>query len=495
MTKRVITSILLILCSLPLFGVDTSKFPAEHSPQIFVIFGATGDLTKRKLLPALTQLAKNEKLPKQFLCIGVGRRELSQVQFLEEISSFVSQKDPELWEKLKDKIVYLQGPFEKPETYEKISHLIKEFNLKWKAQANQLYYLATPQSSFDTIVKHLHHQNLLAEKEGSYSRILIEKPFGRDVSSAVQLQKQLSLHLNPEQVYLIDHYLGKEMVRNLLSLRFDNPLFESLWNREHIDHVSITVSEDLGIETRGTFWEETGLLRDMIQSHLMQLVCLTAMEKPKSHAEADIRKEKVRLMQSIRPFPDEKLDQYIIRGQYDEGVVNGTKVLAYRQEKGVAKDSGQETFIAAKLFIDSPRWSQVPFYIKVGKRLSGKFAEIALTFKSPKGDSPNQLILRIQPQEEVIFVVNMPTLDHSKIQTQRLSLNLREKYGNEIPDAYERLLYDAMLGDHSHFVSFEEHLISWRLFSPILQRWQQNPPRNFPNYESGSEGPDISALY
>jgi glucose-6-phosphate 1-dehydrogenase len=496
--------ILIICIWMPFLGYGDLQTETQIeeilAPQILVIFGATGDLTKRKLVPALVRLARNERLPKEFIFIGVGRREMSPAQFLEEISAFVPKDDMKFWEELRGKIVYLRGDFEKPETYERLSNLIKEINSDWKDKGDRLFYLATPVSNFTTIVKQLYQSNLLKNQE-ELSRVLIEKPFGHDLASAVLLQKELSQYLDASQMYLVDHYLGKEMVRNLLAYRFVNPIFESFWNHDHIDHVSITISEDIGVESRGAFFEETGLLRDIIQNHAMQLLSLIAMEKPESFSSEDIRKEKVCVLQSIRPFPICELDHFIIRGQYAEGIINGSNVPGYRQENGVAQNSAVETFVAAKLFLDTPRWKQVPFYIKAGKRLSKKYAEIAITLKTPQRESdqkgsPNQLIFRIQPQEEVVFELNLSGTGATEMApTKKLSLNLQDNQMHSFSNAYERILFDAMAGDPSNFASYEEHLIAWQLFSPVLDYWKQNPSLDFPDYVGGSEGPDISNLY
>lgn len=456
----------------------------DQKPQIFVVFGATGDLTKRKLVPALVNLLRHNKLSKEFTFIGIGRKELTYTQFCDDIGSFVQKKDQELWNELKSKITYLQGSFDKSETYEKLAHLLAE-----TPHANHYFYLATPQSGFGTIVKQLNEHQLLQNCENC-PRIIIEKPFGHDLDSALQLQKNLSHYAEKKQLFLIDHYLGKEMVHNLLSLRFNNSIFEPIWNSDYIENVTLTISEDIGIEGRGAFWEETGLLRDMIQSHAMQVISLIAMERPASFSGHEIRQEKLKVLEAIRPFPIDRLGEFIVRGQYGVGVIKGSQVPGYREESGVDPKSNVETFVAAKLFVDNPRWYQVPFFLKLGKRLTSRYAEVVIKFKSE-----NQLIIRIQPQEEIVLELNIPTPGFTDdIKKEKISFNLRKSYGESIPEAYERLLYHALQGDHENFVSFDEHLATWRLYTPVLEQWQKLSA-DFPNYVSGSEGPDVSLLF
>lgn len=336
-------------------------------PHILVIFGATGDLTKRKLIPAVVQLKRKGLLPDQFVCIGVGRREMSPAQYHNEIGSFIANEDREIWESFRKKMIYFSGNFEKKDTYARLLQLMQNFDQDLGTKGNRLFYLATPPANFAPIIEQIHQNGLLTDNghpANPWSRVIIEKPFGHDLASAVELQQEITRHLNESQIYLIDHYLGKEVVHNLLTFRFDNPFIESFWNNQLIDHVTITLSEDIGVGTRGAFWEQTGLLRDLVQNHIMQLVSLAAMERPSSFDAADIRKEKIKLIESIRPFQFEKLDSQIMRGQYGSGKLNGTEIPGYRQETGVAADSPVETFVAARLFIDNARWSGVRFTSK-----------------------------------------------------------------------------------------------------------------------------------
>lgn len=447
-------------------------------PQALVIFGATGDLTKRKIIPALLELEKKGELPKEFVCIGMGRRSLSEEEFRKEVGSFISNKDQKIWENFSKKVHYLAGPIEKKETYVQLAETLSKVAAK-----NFLFYLATPETHFLTIIEQL-DQNQLLKEENRFSRVIIEKPFGHDTVSALELQKQIALHLKDKQTYRIDHFLGKEMIHNLLTFRFANQFIESFWNQKYIDQVAITISEEIGVETRGSFFEQTGLLRDIVQNHAMQIVSLIGMEKPKQLTVDEIRKEKTKLIEAIRPID---LENDIIRGQYGPGIVNGKKVVGYRQEPGVSENSNVETYVQAKLFIDNPRWKNVPFIIKSGKRLPEKKTEIVITFKAEQGAAPNQLTIQVQPKEEISLMINseMPGFD-GKTAPKKLLLGSEK---GSFPEAYERLLHDAMSGDDAYFVSFEELLASWKLFSPVLEYWEKNPPKQFPNYVANTNPP------
>lgn len=472
--KKIICKLIVFLCFCLL---NSHSIAFAHSPSIpphiLVIFGATGDLTSRKLMPALQQLAEKEQLPEQFAIIGIGRKEMSDDQFRMQFGP----QDDLAWETFRKKIFYLSGTFENDETYAKLSELCTLLESQLQTKGNRLYYLATPADSFAPILEKINMHGLADGKGTSpekWSRVIIEKPFGHDLSSAINLQMDISHYLDDTQVYLIDHYLGKEVVHQLLPFRFTNTILEDLWNNQFIDHVDITLSEDIGVGTRGNFWEKTGLLRDLVQNHAVQLLSLVAMEEPKDFTADSIREEKAKLVSAIRPIPLEQIDDYITRGQYARGFSQGEEVPGYREEIGVAEDSFVETFVEAKLYIDNDRWMGVPFYIKAGKRLAKKFTEIVITFTSS-----DQLVFRIQPEEEIYFLVN----DH------KLTLPFSPSNTRPFPEAYERLFQEAMLGNSEHFVSYEELLASWRLFTPVLHYWQEHPPLDFPNYEAGSEGP------
>jgi glucose-6-phosphate 1-dehydrogenase len=349
---------------------------------------------------------------------------------------------------------------------------------------------------FPIIIQKLAAAGLLKEENGKWARVIIEKPFGHDLSTAISLQKELTQYLHESQIYRIDHYLGKETVQNLLVFRFANSIFESVWNYKHIEQVQITVAEDIGIGTRGAFWEETGLLRDIIQNHMMQLLSLIAMEPPVSLHASDIQNEKVKVLESVRPFSKEDFKKNIIRGQYGTGFINGQKVEGYRQEANVNPNSPVETYAAMRLFIDNWRWNGVPFYLRGGKRLPKKGTEIAIIFKDAPGvlfnvkNESNVLALRIQPDEGIAMRINCKVPGpYSPIQPVKMDFRYGSYFGQSPPEAYERLIWDCMQGDSTLFARVDEVEHSWRIFTPLLEYWAKTPPEHFPNYAAGSWGP------
>lgn len=471
-------------------------------PCILVIFGATGDLTAHKLMPAVYNLARESQLPAQFACVGFARRPKTHDQFREEmhtaINNFsrVKPVDQELWKSFQNQVFYHQSEFHEDEGYKKLKTLLDELDAKLGTKGNRVFYLSTQPSFFSMICEKLHQFGLIYDPEttkNKWSRIIIEKPFGHDLNSAITLQKDLMRFLKEDQIYRIDHYLGKETVQNILVFRFANSLFESLWNNRYIDHVQITVAEDIGIGTRGAFYEEAGLLRDIVQNHMMQLLSLVAMEPPVSLEANAIRDEKVKVLEAVR------LGNSIVRGQYGPGFVNGEPVIGYRQEKNVNPNSSVETFSAMRLFIDNWRWDGVPFYLRGGKRLPKRATEIAVTFKDPPGvlfqqsgkrrDS-NVLALRIQPNEGISLRINCKVPGPSSpIQPVKMDFRYGSYFGIAPPEAYERLILDCILGDSTLFARQDEVLASWKLFTPILDEWSSKKPVDFPNYASGTWGP------
>lgn len=490
----------------------TLKNPSEEienpsktaPPCIMVIFGATGDLTGRKLLPALYNLSLEGQLPTNFACVGFARREKDNEEFGNEMYKAINEhsrtknSDPRLWESFKERIYYHRSEFDQDEGYLSLDKLLKELDEKHGTKGNRVFYLSTQPSYFPLIIEKLKQHNLIysPEDQSKWSRVIIEKPFGHDLSSALALQKQISQSLDESQIYRIDHYLGKETVQNLLVLRFTNPIFESVWNNRYVDNVQITVSEDIGIGTRGHFFEEAGMLRDIVQNHMMQLLSLVAMEPPISMGASAIHSEKVKVMESIKPISQENLEHYAIRGQYGPGLVNGKTVAGYRQEPNVPPNSNVETYVALKLAIETWRWSGVPFYLRAGKRLPKRATEIVITFKevpvhlfSNKSIKKNILVIRIQPDEGVSFTMNckVPGIN-SPIQDVKMDFRYNQYFGMASPEAYERLLCDCMTGDSTLFARADEVLASWKLLTPVLDRWQQTSP-SFPNYAAGSWGP------
>lgn len=477
------------------------------SPCSLVIFGATGDLTQRKLAPALYNLNKEGLLPAHFACVGFARREKSNEDFRNELKEGVDKysrnkpADPALWESFSEHVFYHRSEFDKDEGYQELKKLLDELDKKFDTEGNRIFYLSVPPSYFTMIVEKLAKNGLIYNKNepNKFSRVIIEKPFGNDYDSAVQLQKELRHHLDESQIYRIDHYLGKETVQNLLVFRFTNPIFEQLWNRNHIDHVQITVAEEIGIGTRGKFWEEAGMLRDIVQNHLMQLVSLVGMEPPINLDADSIRGEKTKVIEACRPFPLDDLAHYAVRGQYAPGYIDGEEVKGYRQENDVKPDSNVETFVALKVFIDNWRWAGVPFYLRAGKRLPKRTTEIAITFKEApsvlfKANVPNTLVIRIQPDEGIALRMNckVPGLG-TLIQPVKMDFRYGAYFGSSPPEAYERLICDCMSGDSTLFARDDEVFASWKLLTPLLEKWREiagtDSTEPFPNYASGTWGP------
>ncbi len=477
-------------------------------PCILVIFGATGDLTSRKLFPALYNLQRDGQLPGHFACVGFARREKSNEQFRQEMHDAVNQfsrvkpVDESLWSTFSNQIYYHISNFDEDEGYEKLRQLLENLDKQHGTKGNRVFYLSTQPSFFPDIIQKLGEHQLIydtdKEKE-KWSRVIIEKPFGHDYKSAVELQQFVTHHLEESQIYRIDHYLGKETVQNLLVFRFANSLFEAFWNNHYVDHVQITVGEEIGIGTRGAFFEEAGILRDIVQNHMMQLLCMTTMEPPPSLSANAIRDEKVKVLQALRPIDMSHFSKYIVRGQYGPGFINGQKVVGYREEKNVNPQSPVETYAALKLYIDNWRWAGVPFYLRAGKRFPKRATEIAVVFKEVpqilfaqqgKKTDHNVLVIRIQPDEGISLRINCKVPGPSSpIQPVKMDFRYGSYFGLTPPEAYERLICDCMLGDGTLFARSDEVLTSWKWITPVLERWQESPPNDFPNYPSGTWGP------
>lgn len=477
-------------------------------PCIIVIFGATGDLTTRKLAPALYNLGREGLLPPNFACVGFARREKTHSQFREEfkqgVASFSRTKplDEKFWNTFQEEIFYHCSEFDSDEGYASLVTFLNQLDSRYGTRGNRIFYLSVQPKFFPVIVEKLHKHKLLYDihqQEEKWSRVIIEKPFGHDLSSALELQKSLSENLDESQTYRIDHYLGKETVQNLLVFRFGNSIFEALWNCRHIDHVQITVAEDIGIGTRGHFFEEEGLLRDIVQNHMMQLLSLVAMEPPASLSARAIRDEKVKVLQSIRPFNEVDLKENVVRAQYAPGFINGQKVKGYREEKDVSPNSEIETFVALKLFVDNWRWAGVPFYLRGGKRLPKRCSEIAIIFKEAPGvlfqqkgehNIPNVLAMRIQPDEGISLKINCKVPGPSSpIQPVKMDFRYSSYFGQTPPEAYERLIWDCILGDNTLFARADEVEQSWSILTPILSHWSAIKSKDFPTYASGTWGP------
>lgn len=478
-------------------------------PCILVILGASGDLTARKLLPALYNLAKEGQLSPQFACVGFARRTKTHEQFREEMKTAVAQfsrtkpLDEALWKTFQEHLFYHVSEFHDADGYRRLATLLQELDGKFGTKGNRVFYLATQPSFFTITCEKLHGAGLLYDAEkitDRWSRVIIEKPFGRDLESAKTLQKELTQFLKEEQIYRIDHYLGKETVQNILIFRFANALFESLWNNRYIDHVQITVAEEIGIGSRGSFWEEAGMLRDIVQNHMMQLLSLVAMEPPVNLSSGAIHDEKVKVLQAIRPFQKEEFELSCVRGQYGPGFIGGKPVIGYRSEKNVSPTSSVETYAALRLFVDNWRWAGVPFYLRGGKRCPKRATEIAIVFKEPpkvlfqqpgKFHEPNTLAIRIQPDEGTSLKINCKVPGPSSpIQPVKMDFRYGSYFGMSPPEAYERLIQDCILGDRTLFAREDEVLSSWELLSPLLTHWEETETREFPNYPSGSWGPE-----
>jgi glucose-6-phosphate 1-dehydrogenase len=466
-----------------------------------VIFGASGDLTKRKLLPALYNLAKDNLLSREFALVGLARQEMTAATFrqkcTEEAQHYATERiDPHVWDWFVRRLYYVPGDIGDPLAFRTLKQLLSEVDLECGTRGNYLYYLATAPSFFFPCVRQIGDAGLAAEDEGRWRRVIIEKPFGRDLGSARALNEDLQKVLTESQIYRIDHYLGKETVQNILAFRFSNGIFEPIWNRNYIDHVQITAAETVGVERRGGYYDGAGTLRDMLPNHLFQLLTLTAMEPPVSFDADVVRDEQVKILKAMQPFGDREVLVRAVRGQYGpQGLMAG-----YRQEAMVSPASRTETYVALKLFIDNWRWADVPFYIRTGKRLPKRVTEIVVQFKrapfvlfrqtSVDRLEPNRLVLHLQPDEGISLsfgakvpgpVVRLGAVD--------MAFNYANHFNATPQTGYERLLYDCMLGDATLFQRSDMVEAAWRIVAPIQNVWSALEPREFPNYSAGTWGP------
>lgn len=482
-----------------------------------VIAGASGDLCHRKLIPALFSLARARLLPPGFTILGLARTPMSDDAFRDSVTASMKKQGVDvtspLWESFAKGLHYHDGDYGADTTWTGLEARLTELDQLRGTGGNRLYYLAVPPTAFPTIIRALGTAGLShdefdpiagdATSRSGWVRIVIEKPFGRDLASARLLQRDVQGAFREDQVFRIDHYLGKETVQNIMVLRFANLMFEPVWNRRYIDHVQITVAESLGVEKRGGYYEEAGALRDMIQNHLMQVLSIVAMEPPATFRANEVRDETVKLVRAIRPFEADDVRRYTVRGQYDKGWVNGARVPGYRDEDGVSPTSRTETFAGARFMIDNWRWADVPFYVRSGKRLARKLSEIAIQFRKlphllfqngPQSEvEENALVIRIQPDEGISigFEAKLPG-PHMYLRPVRMDMRYGTTFGGESPDGYQRLLLDALLGDATLFARYDWVEASWRLVEPIVDGWKQTPPHGFPNYEAGTWGPHES---
>lgn len=474
-------------------------------PCVMVIFGISGDLTKRKLLPALANLAQEGLLSKQFAIVGFAVDQFDTNSFRAHLSEDIKQFeehsiDPKLWQWFMERLYYVQGDFKDPAAYQRLKNQVEEAEKKHETQGNYFHYLAVSFSFFSLIVQKLGEIGLTKEENGKWTRVIVEKPFGHDLPSAKQLNKELKQILTEKQIFRIDHYLGKETVQNLMVFRFANSMIEPLWNRTYIDHVQITAAESVGVEHRGAFYETAGALKDMVPNHLFQLLTLTAMEPPISFEADAVRDKQAEILHALQiPTPEEVLHN-TVRGQYGEGTEEGQKVPAYRNEPNVAPDSNTETFVALKLKIDNWRWGDVPFYLRTGKRLAKRATEIAIQFrrtpfmlfrKTPiKDPRTNRLVIHIQPDEGISwrFAAKVPG-SVMKLGLVNMDFDYARDFGTSHSTGYERLLYDCMLGDATLFQRADMVEAGWAAIEPVIDVWKALPARGFPNYAAGSWGP------
>jgi glucose-6-phosphate 1-dehydrogenase len=492
----------------PAVSPSSAQAHADRQPAppcVLVIFGASGDLAKRKLIPAVYNLAAGGFLPEEFAVAGISRSPMGDDEFrqkmIQDLHTFeTGTLQPERVEWLRRRLSYLSGDLDQAETYERLRAALAAIDEQWGTRGSYLFYLAVPPSQFAAIIGRLGEARLTGEEGGAFRRVVIEKPFGHDLDSARRLNHDIREVIDESQIYRIDHYLGKETVQNILAFRFANGIFEPIWNRRYIDHVQITVAETVGVESRGAYYEEAGALRDMVQNHMFQLLALTAMEPPISFAPDVVRDERVKILRAVRPLAPEDVLRETVRGQYDAGTVNGKPAPAYRAEKGVSPTSAVETFVALKLYVDNWRWADVPFYLRTGKHLPRRVTEVAIQFKrapfilfreTPVEQlEPNLLVLHIQPDEGISLSfegkVPGPVMRLGQV---RMHFQYSDYFGSTPETGYETLLYDCMTGDSTLFQRSDLVEVGWGIVMPILDVWSALVPRAFPNYAANTWGP------
>jgi len=477
--------------------------PAD--PCTMVIFGAAGDLTRRKLIPALYNLARNQLLSREFAVVGVARSPMSEDDFRKRVSADIKQfatdqVDPNLWEWFLRRLHYVAGDFSDKSLYPRLKDALEKVDTEHSTRGNHLYYLATAADFFGPVVEQLAAVGLMQEGGEHWRRVIVEKPIGHDLETARVLNQQLLRVADEKQIYRIDHYLGKETVQNILAFRFANGIFEPIWNRRYIDHIQISVAETVGVESRGSYYDQAGALRDMVPNHIMQLISLTSMEPPVSFRADAVRDEQAKILHAIQPLSAEDVLSKTVRGQYGTGIVNSERVPGYREEDGVPRDSKTETFVAMKLQIDNWRWADVPFYLRTGKRLPSRSTAVVIQFRRApfvlfrdtpvENLMPNQLVMHIQPEEGISlrFAAKVPG-PAMRLGAVDMNFEYADYFGSQPSTGYERLLHDCMIGDATLFQRADMVEAGWCVVSPVLDVWKALPPRNFPNYAAGSWGP------
>jgi len=493
--------------------LDTATVPTtqpQHvgrpsDPCVMVIFGAGGDLTRRKLVPALYNLAKQDLLSREFAVVGVSHGAMSNEDFKKWVTDDVrhyagNSADLDLIEWFLRRVYYVTAEFDDKNAYPKLKEFLTKVDKEHSTHSNFLFYLATAPRFFGEIVEQLAAADLMNENNQHWRRVIIEKPFGHDLESARILNQQLLKVASEKQIYRIDHYLGKETVQNILAFRFANGIFEPIWNRRYIDHVQISVAETVGVEQRGGYYDQAGALRDMVPNHIMQLISLTSMEPPISFQADAVRDEQAKILHAIQPLSAEDVLSRTVRGQYGSGVVDAERVPGYREEDGVPHDSRTETFVAMKLAIDNWRWADVPFYLRTGKRLAAQNTHIVIQFRRApfvlfrdtpvENLMPNQLVLHIQPEEGISleFAAKVPG-PIMRLGGVDMNFEYADYFGTQPSTGYERLLHDCMIGDATLFQRADMVEAGWCVVSPALDVWKALPPRNFPNYAAGTWGP------
>jgi glucose-6-phosphate 1-dehydrogenase len=480
--------------------------PHVHlEPTVVVIFGGGGDLTHRKLVPALYNLVLDHWLPHNFAILGLDRVDMNEDAYRQHLRDGIDQfsrrgkTKAEEWNDFAPHLNYLTADFTNADSYAKLAEYLAQQDKDWQAKAHHIFYLATAPSMIEIIARQLHQAKLFADE--ARSRLVVEKPFGHDLDSARQLNRLLISLMNEDQIYRIDHYMGKETVQNILALRFANSFLEPIWNRRYLNHVQITVGEQVGVEHRGGYYDRSGALRDMIQNHLLQVLCCVAMEPPVSFDANEVRSKKTDVLKAIRLIARDQVSQVAVRGQYGMGNVEGKTVPGYRQEPDVRGESPTETYAALKLYVDNWRWQDVPFYLRTGKRLPSRVSEIFVQFHPVPHRSfpahayatwmPNRMAIRIQPEEaiQLRFQAKQPgaTLHLRPVQ---MRFSYKESFHTPTPEAYETLLLDVIRADATLFMRADQVEAAWAVVEPILEDWQEQPPLDFPNYAAGTWGPE-----